>query len=174
MCSDHFQSLLQQLTPLLLTRIGKREWSVYELTRFLSVGSETEDLMYNPISLRRKPPTMSLPEDIISEDEEDIPLSREIPPLIVDGEPVEQDLRKPEGNVEQTDDVKDTKDDEVGAAAAVVEGTFYTQYCLLLKNSNLSESIESKMRPWDTGSIDWMGIHQSDKIIERLMGLMKK
>lgn len=120
LCTDHFQSLLQQLTPLLLTRIGKREWSVYELTRFLSVGSETEDLMYNPISLRRKPPTMNLPEDIISEDEEDISPSKEIPSLLLDSEPVEQDSRKPEGNVEQTDDVKDTEDDEVGATAAVV------------------------------------------------------
>lgn len=154
-----------------MTRIGKREWSVYELTRFLSVGSETEDLMYNPISLRRKPPTMSLSEDIISEDEEDIPLSEEIPSLIVDSESVEQGSEELEGNVQQAD-VKDTKDEEIGATASVVEGEFFTQF-YLLKNSNFSESIESKMRPWDTGSIDWMGIHRSDKIIERLMGLMK-
>lgn len=34
--------------------------------------------------------------------------------------------------------------------------------------------LDSGMRAWESGKADWMGAHQSDKIIERLKGMIRK
>ena len=38
-----------------MARVGRREWSIHELVRLLSSLSGDEEMMFSPISFRRKP-----------------------------------------------------------------------------------------------------------------------
>lgn len=121
---------LQTLTPLLLTRIGKREWSVYELTRFLSVGSQTEDSMYNPISMRRRAPVINLPQAVIAETENVTTLFKEPEKieesdnLLVEETTVKEYKEHKIEEISVENETNEQLDGKASASAAVVEGKF--------------------------------------------------
>lgn len=78
--------LRQPLTPLLMARVGRREWSIHELIRLLSSLSGTEEVMFSPISFRRKTPAPFT----FGESSDDKKLSPEVK------EEVSRDVKSPE------------------------------------------------------------------------------
>ncbi|XP_054159120.1 uncharacterized protein LOC128957401 [Oppia nitens] len=159
------------LTPLLINRygVGRREWSIFDLIRLLSQesGFETNDHMFTqtPITFRRiKSPTDKIAKykDFNRLNEDDY-LTEVMPNLQID------DNHEKESQVkesEESDEQQLTRDDK--------EETVVEEVVEKESNNQLTQpqQDERSKREWEAGRIDWMGEHQSDKIIDRLKRLI--
>jgi len=159
--------LQTHLTPLLVNKygVGRREWSIFELIRLLATesGMETNDHIFTqtPINLRRiKSPAEKISEyeNLSIEDEEEMPLKKISDKLNANENESDSEVEEIESNPSSiTEQIEDQIDKEL-----VIEEPMSPQ-----------QQDEISKREWEAGRIDWMGAHQSDKIINRLKKLIK-
>ncbi|KAI1301402.1 Glycogenin-2 [Halotydeus destructor] len=149
----------QPLTPQLVSRVGRRDWSVYELVRLLSSqsGLESDDHIAAPIAYRRMRPSSQVnvsesDESDDNKDEEKAEVKQMAATIVVTKDTEADDNAAETIAIDQP--IEDTVDEAAGTSQRVDDGN-------------------SGRRAWESGKADWMGAHQSDKLIERLKGLMK-
>lgn len=166
--------LLHEMTPKLQAR-GKQDWSIYEIVSLLRrplSSIETPVDAYSPIILRRRDPfvhrsdTSSLASTSLAgsviESEADSE-TESISTLVNYEEEETEQLLKEESTLsdnEESSDEENKADKEKEILSPEQEE--------VIRRAKLVEDKRSAMRAWESGQVDWMGVHQSDRIISML------
>lgn len=168
--------LRHSLTPKIQAR-GKQDWSIYEIVSLLRSPSSMFDssfYSYSPITLRRIDPS-------IHRSNSNSIASASISGSIVDGDEDNND----HDDEDEEDDNADTasvativnRDDESSLISGdnqevddALTGELEASASSDEKEAgkNLVHDSRSEMRAWESGRVDWMGVHRSDRIIDML------
>lgn len=183
--------LRHPLTPKLLAR-GKQDWSIYEIVSLLRSPSSFESpsigTIYSPIILRRRDPfvhrsdtsslgSISIAGSIIESEtasetesvstlvnyDEDEPEEQQLHDQSTQSDTFDskEQLDKQRGsNIEETIEKEEEEDKQKSQLTPEQEE--------VLRRAKVVEDKRNEMRAWESGQVDWMGVHQSDRIINML------
>lgn len=168
--------LSQTITPYLLSHHnGITEWTVFDLVQILGRQSG-EGFAQNPVTLSRKKSwavdahlQQQLQQQLALEHQQEQEQEKERQQQQQQQQQSASEVENDEDDDQEASTViaSADDDDDAGGAGGDESGDDHLQ-----QQQQQQQSSEESKRQWEAGRVDWMGEHQSDRIINRLKHLI--